>query len=367
MKGFPALAALLLVCFDLDAQTELVREHYFPAELEFRELAAVKNEQSTDDLSAVREFREPRLLAEAGFQNYRSRVYRTEPDGSLTIEVIRLRDAKAAYSLLTLLGGSVLSPGPPGDLVATEPSAVLFAQGRFLVRVLADRASDLPRRVAVSVANRIGVHEPAPHMVSRFPGRGLEPQSVRYFLGPESLGAYAYSGTVKRIELPPDVEVAQARYRIDGAEGTLALVGFPTSQLAQDYYERLFQARGSRAAWIDRPGLYLKRSGPLVGILEGSFAPPQADRILASVEFTYSIQWIYDKRQHGPRTVWGIPMGILGTVVRSLVFTGLLCVVSTLSGLLIAVTRVLMRRYAPGNPLDRPERTEIIRLKLNEN
>ena len=60
-------------------------------------------------------------------------------------------------------------------------------------------------------------------------------------------------------------------------------------------------------------------------------------------------------------------MGILGTVVRSLVFTGLLCVVSTLSGLLIAVTRVLMRRYAPGNPLDRPERTEIIRLKLNEN
>ena len=127
--------------------------------------------------------------------------------------------------------------------MATEPSAVLFAQGRFLVRVLADRASDLPRRVAVSVANRIGVHEPAPHLVSRFPGRGLEPQSVRYFLGPESLGAYAYSGTVKRIELPPDVEVAQARYRIDGAEGTLALVGFPTSQLAQDYYERLFQAR----------------------------------------------------------------------------------------------------------------------------
>ena len=58
MKGFPALAALVLVCFELDAQTELVREHYFPAELEFRELAVVKDEQSTDDLSAVRGFRE---------------------------------------------------------------------------------------------------------------------------------------------------------------------------------------------------------------------------------------------------------------------------------------------------------------------
>jgi hypothetical protein len=367
MKRFPALAALVLACFELDAQTELVREHYFPAELEFRELAAVKDEQSTDDLSAVRGFREPKLLGEAGFQNYRSRVYRTEPDGRLTIEVIRLRDAKASYSLLTLLRASGLSPGPPGDLVAAEPSGVLFAQGRFLVRVLADRASDLPRRVAVSVGNRIGVHEPAPPLVSRFPGLGLEPQSVRYFLGPGSLDAYAYSGTVKRIGLPPDVEVAQARYRIEGAEGTLALVGFPTSQLAQDYYERLFRERGAGEAWIDRSGLYLKRSGPLVGILEGGFVPPQAERLLTSVEFTYSIQWIYDKRHHGPRTVWGIPMGILGTVVRSLVFTSLLCVVSTLAGMLIALTRVLMRRYAPGNPLDRPERTELIRLKLNEN
>ena len=63
----------------------------------------------------------------------------------------------------------------------------------------------------------------------------------------------------------------------------------------------------------------------------------------------------------------GIPVGILGTVVRSLVLTGLLCGLSIIAGAGIATFRLLLRKYAPNNYLDRPERTEIIRLKIDEN
>ena len=347
------------------AQTQLVSEHYFPAEHEFRELAAVQSDSTSADPTRLG-VTESRLFAEAGFRLSQKRAYRLDPAGTLTIEVVGLRDAKAAYSVLTLLGGGVVVQGPPGDFRVATSNALLFCQSSYFVRIVSDPESDLPRRVAVSVGNRVGAHEKAPNLVTRFPGVGLLPGSIRYFLGPESRARYAYSETARRVELPPDVELAQARYTFAPTSGTLALVSFPTSMLAQDYYERVFE-HGGAERWVDKPGVYFKRSGPMIGILEGGFAPADAERVLGSVEFTYSVQWIYDKRKSGPRTVWGIPVGILGTVVRSLVFTGLLCVVSALTGMLIAVTRILMRRFAPGNVLDRPERTEIIRLKLNEN
>ena len=94
---------------------------------------------------------------------------------------------------------------------------------------------------------------------------------------------------------------------------------------------------------------------------------PTADQILEAVQYKYSIKWIYNRNNRGSGTVWGIPMGILGTVVRSLVLTALLCGASLLLGVAFALFRVFIRGYAPNNFLDRPERTEIIRLKIDEN
>jgi uncharacterized protein DUF6599 len=365
MRSVLAWILALVIPACARAQTQLVSEHYFPAEHEFRELTAVRSDFASADAARIG-VPESRLFAEAGFRRYQKRAYQVDPAGTLTVEVVGLRDAKAAYSLLTLLGDGQLGQGPPGDFRVATPKALLFCQSSFFVRIVSDQESDLVRRVGVSVGNRIGMRERAPNLVARFPALGLQSGSIRYFLGPESRARYAYSESARRIELPPDVELAQARYTLAQTSGTLALVSFPTSMLAQDYYERVFERAGGER-WVDKPGVYFKRSGPLIGVLEGGFAPVDAERVLGSVEFTYSVQWIYDKRNSGPRTVWGIPVGILGTVVRSLMFTGLLCVVSALTGLAIAVTRVLMRRFAPGNVLDRPERTEIIRLKLNEN
>jgi hypothetical protein len=113
--------------------------------------------------------------------------------------------------------------------------------------------------------------------------------------------------------------------------------------------------------------IYLKRAGPLVGILNGNFEPSGADKILGGIEFSYAVQWIYDRNNRRGEVVWGVPTSILGTVVRSIAFVAMLAGLSLLAGAALALFRVWLRTYAPHNYLDRPERTEMIRLKINEN
>jgi hypothetical protein len=161
-----------------------------------------------------------------------------------------------------------------------------------------------------------------------------------------------------------EVEIAQARYSVENQTGVLSLVGFPTSQLAEEYFDHMFSLAGSLAA--GGPRIYLKKTGPLLGLLEGNFDPRIADSILGSIEFQYSIKWIFDKNSHSTGGLWGVPRGIMGTVVRSIVLTGILCGISIVAGVSFAFFRIMLRGYAPNNFLDRPERTEMIRLRIDE-
>jgi hypothetical protein len=198
------------------------------------------------------------------------------------------------------------------------------------------------------------------------PPEGLQAASLRYFLGPEAYRAYGELPRSFQLVPTRDLEIAQARYEEAGNSGTLFLVGFPTNQVAQEYFDSL-SVPAPRSGTKTSVRTYAKRAGPMVAILEGTFEPEQADKILGSLEFQYSVRWIYDKNNRSSATVWGVPVGLLGTVVRSLVLVALLCLASILLGIGIAIFRVMLRTYAPGNPLDRPERTEVIRLKLHEN
>lgn len=52
--------------------------------------------------------------------------------------------------------------------------------------------SDLSKRVAVSVSNRIGNRSPAtPQLITHLPKTGYEASSLRYYLGPKSYHTYA--------------------------------------------------------------------------------------------------------------------------------------------------------------------------------
>ena len=103
--------------------------------------------------------------------------------------------------------------------------------------------------------------------------------------------------------------------------------------------------------------------GPLVAILEGVLDPYAADQILGSLKYEYYIRWIYDK-QNQTKIIWGVPTQILGTVVKSFLFVGLLSLVSIVIGVGFAFLRFGIRSRGSSDSSHEPDPNEIIQLRL---
>jgi len=345
-------------------QTQFIGTTNFPAEMEFSELREIKSDVVITEPSALSKIADGKLFVQAGFSKYLARTYGLPDKQALFIEDVTLKDSRAAYSLVSLLRKSDFLQGPPGIVYSTAGNSLLFAQNEHFVRLEdGSLANDLLKRVATSISNRIGPNnQSVPRLIEHLPNDGLEMRTLRYFLGPFSSPAFSPAIEGKTFKSETEVDVVQADYSFGTQHGTLSLINFPTIQLAEDFFDKSGGSENN-----DARNIYLKRAGPLVGILEGSFDRTYAASILKPVEYKYSIRWIYDKSNRSTGAVMGIPVGILGTVVRSIVLTILLCGVSIFAGAGIAAFRLLLRKYAPNNYLDRPERTEIIRLKIDEN
>jgi hypothetical protein len=355
-----ALAAIPAIAFEPIQHIEATN---FPAEHEFRDLAEIKSDITITKESELSTVTNGKVFAQAGFLRYLSRTYALAEGRSIVIEDLTLKDPRAAYSLITLLRQSDLMPGPPGDVYSLSDNTLLFARNGHFVRIENGSSSaDLSRRVAISISNRIGPGDLLqPALVAHFPAAGFESATLRYFLGPFATDAYAPVVSGKSLRSESEMDVAQADYIIGKQYGKLSIINFPTIQLAEDFFEN---AGGQES--VEGQCTYMKRAGPLLGILEGNFDRSNAAAILKPLQYRYSIRWIYDKNNRNAGSVMGIPVGILGTVVRSIVLTMLLCTASIFAGAGIAAFRLLLRKYAPNNYLDRPERTEIIRLKIDE-
>jgi hypothetical protein len=342
------------------AQVEFISDNYFPADLEFQELRKVASGETFEDPARLSKVDDGLLFSKVGFDKYSSRVYNAANSGSLTVEVVTLRDARAAYSALTLLRSGPIQNGPPGDFFTISPDGIGFSQAKEWVRIHGrGTAEGLPRRVAMSISNRIGPRQPKPpSLVAHLPKNGYDASSLHYYPGIQAYEAFPEPAGAKGLRLSSDAEIAQARYSLDDGSGTLSLLKFPTGPLAEGFFDEL----SSHGSAEKDSKVYTKRAGPIVGILEGRFDPPTADKILNSIQFSYSVRWIYEKPK--PKTVWGVPVVILGTVVKSLLFVVLLCGVSIVLGIGAAIIKFLTRAHASKNSPDHPERGEIIRLRM---
>jgi hypothetical protein len=361
MKFTIAFFLGLLVAFSAaKAQVELVSGNYFPAELEFQELQSISSETGFQDKAELSKIQDGRLVSDVGFDKYATRVYSAGDSGSLSIEILTLQDSRAAYSLLTLLGHTGIQEGLPGDFFTKLPDGLLFSHGRHWARIQGKRISeDLVRRVAISVSNRLGPKQSKPpSLVSHLPKTGFDASTLRYYPGTKAYKDYSGVFGGPRLRLSSDMEIAHARYSTNSVTGTLTLLSFPTAEIAEDYFAIL-----SAPGTSDRTGnkTYLKRAGPIVGILDGSYDPGSAKKLLDSIQFSYSIRWVYEKNQ--PKTVWGIPGGILRTVVRSFFLVAVLGVLSIIAGICIALFRVILRRRSNPSP-EEQDNNEMTRLKM---
>jgi hypothetical protein len=339
------------------AQVEMTSDNVFPADTEFPELHRSSNELFNDP-AGLSKLDDGRLFEDVGFERYAKRNYAIGDSGSLSIEVVLLRDFRAAYSLLTLLRNSSIQAGPPGVVFTMASDGIRFAKRKEWVRIQASGVQeDLIKRIAFSISNRLGQGgHSLPSLVSHLPKLGFDPSSLRYFPGMKSFETYSRKTGGALFKLNTDMEIVQARYSLENHTGDLSLLSFPTTQAAEECFEELTI---SKSVEKNDSTMYARRVGPLIALLEGSLDPSSADRILSTIKHSYSISWLKDNK---PAVVWGIPTSILRTVVKSFFFVGLLCVVSVIAGAGLAFFRFFLRRRASNNILDR--QSEITHLRL---
>jgi hypothetical protein len=363
MRSAKILAFVILVIaahsVPARSQIELIGQDPFPAAMEFKEISAIQAERSLKSPAELAKLEQGTVLIDTGLKRYAERLYTLSVPGSLAVEIMTFSDPREAYSALTLMARTAISSGPPGDFLAQQDDALLYSAGPCLIRLRAQANQELARRVALSIANRIGRKAPGlPPLVRHLPLANCDPASIRYFAAAQALAAVGTPVASVPLKMPAEIESVQARYSSQAGSGTITLLSFPTAQSADAFYN-------SGALYSSGPqtgSLFTRQTGPLIGILEGNFLPEDADKLLSSIKFEYSIKWIFDKNKNQGRIVWGVPVRILGTVVRSLIFTALLCLASILVGASMAAGRMYMRKR-----LGHGDSDAYIRLKLDEN
>jgi hypothetical protein len=355
---FPLLVvALLLPAATAAAQGEVVPDNYFPTDIEFAELHNT-SKITFKDPARLLKLNGGRLFEDVGFEKYERRSYSAGNSSSVSIEVISLKDSRAAYSLLTLFRESTLQNGPPGDAFTTTADGIRFAKNRKWVRIQASGIqADLLKRIADSMSDRIGRdRQTAPSLVSHLPKLGFEASSLRYFPGLKSFETYSRKEARIFQKLNVDMEIAQAHYSLENGTGNLSLLSFPTIQVAEECFTEL---TASKPAEKIANSMYAKNVGPMVALLKGSFDPSTADKILSSIRYSSSVRWIEENK---PAITWGVPAAVIGAVVKSLFFVMLLCGVSIVTGAGFALFRLRLRKHSAQNIIDR--QSEITQLRL---
>ena len=344
------------------SQVELVSGSYFPADLEFQELRTVTSDILIEDPAQIAKLPNGDLFSALGCSKYAKRIYRTAESSTLSIEIVTVADYRASFSLLTLANNSQIESGPPGDAFATTRDGIIFSQTRQWIRIQGAAAPEaLLRRIADSISNRIGLDRgETPALISHLPEAGLSRASLRYYPGADAFKSLSESTEKEFLQFGSDMEIAHVRYALENQTGDLYLLDFPTPQVAEEFFAQWPNLKSEPSA---EKLIYTKRVGPLVAILEGTFDPATADRILDPLKYEYSIRWIYDTKNQ-TRIIWGVPTQILGTVVKSLLFVAILCLLSVVAGAGFAFLRFGIHGRSRSGNSNEPDPGEITRLRL---
>ena len=318
-------------------------------------------QQAPDDANAApTDGAEQAALHEDGVTRTAAFSYKRDPGGeTVSLKAYQFGDATGAVAAFTYyrqpedrpvagvkLGTSAVQKGDR-VLVLNGPS-VLIAEFHGAPRVadLADVVSRLPK-----IGGTKGL---APLLPTMLPAKGLEPETLKYALGPQS---YKAMGGV----LPPEIigfdksaEAVTAKY---AGKGLLTLVLYPTPQIAGDHgreIEAEMNREGAAAGTVK-----LRREGPLVLMTSGSWPAAEAQSLVEGIHLRTEVTWNKD-----------IPPEFHAEVKKT---ASLLLTIAELSGVLMLATVIMGLFFGGGRALIRvllgkPAATEpeFLRIDLRE-
>lgn len=310
-------------------------------------------------------------LTEYGFTRYESAGY-TRDDGSLTLKAMQFADATGAYGAFTFYRRPNMSAADIGEGAAFDGKHILFWNGTVLVdatfsHITSMSAGEL-RDLITQLPKPIGNQGTLPTLPRYLPPQHLEPETVRYAIGPQS---YRMSGGVLPaglVDFGRSAEVVTAEYNALGGSGTLTVIDYPDSDIAveranaiQSYIASHGNARNPwtpALADSNAAALQFRRSGPLLAVTSGSFSTGAANELLQRVHYEAIVTMTHrHQRINDPKLVAQI-------IVDVALLVGIFVLIAVGLGVSLGAGRAAWRRSRNKTGLPEDEHSEFIRLNL---
>ena len=340
-----------------------------PADFAGWQLSGAARVSATPDAADARN---TDVLKEDGFAEFVAGSY-VRGGEKLSVRAIRFEDASGAYSAYTFYR----RPGMPrediGDGGAFDGTRVLFWKGTTVVDATFDHLTAMSaaelRDLAAGLPKPVGNTGTAPPLPGYLPEHSLDHQTTRYALGP--LGYERGGGLLPAalVDFNRGAEAITARYSIDGEDGTLTLISYPTPQVAADRERAIgaFLTAGNtpQASWpamlatSSPAALQTRRSGTLVAVTSGGLSANAAKKLLSEINYTADVTWNH-------------PQGYISEASKTArlmlgIFTlcGILGGAAILLGIFLGGGRALFRRMR-GKPVSSVTDDSFITLHLRE-
>jgi hypothetical protein len=269
--------------------------------------------------------------------------------GPVRVTLYEMFDPSAAYGLFTLdrnvnqIGFETLPIGTEGFRIGDR---IEFWQSKYVVKL--EGSSSATEDIARTISESIFGRSRRPPVSMMLPPANLVPLSDKYVVDASGIGR-ELNVDPQMLGFDDSVEVATARYRVDGKLAHLVLLLYPTQQLAKKYEDQW-------AANAPAGTAFRRRVGALLALVRGASDEAIAKAILDGVNYETQVTW------DQPRPDISLPDMIL-TIFT---FIGIALLFTVVIGLSFGGVRIFVKARYPDRIFDRPEDMEIIQLKLGQ-
>ncbi len=299
----------------------------------------------------------PALLKEYGFTDIESANYVRDDGRKLSIKAARFNDASGAYGAFTYYRMPQMIVEKIGDQGVSLNERVLFLRGNILVDAVFAKLSAMSAAELRELASNLPLPPSnaanAPNLPSYLPRQSLEPNSIKYVLGPIALSKLNAPLAPDLVDFAAGAEVVLGNYNSSGGEATLAVISYPTPQIAAEHLRRM-DAAHAQSPLLDR------RSGPIVAVATGPFSQSEAKSLLASVNYDADVTW--NENTHFTKRD-----NLANLLVNIIILCGIILGFALVAGLAFGGLRVLAKRMLPERGFARGSDMEFISLHLSQN
>lgn len=321
---------------------------------------AIENGDSPQSLPRI--LTDPTFLKECGFRTLWRQGFSRGPTTAASVAILEFGDTSGAYSLFSVQTDQQIRAEQIGDQSFSSPDGLWLWQANLVVHISNKNQLRKPHPTLMElgklVSKLIGQRAEVPNLVKQLPSHNRIPGSSRYFLGPKSFQRLDLPVHVANLGFDIGAEISSAEYQVSNKRARLLLISYPTPQMARRFYDKLQDSRQVLKSPSPTDRVYTKRTGPLLALLLHLDDDAAAKDILDSILYSASLTWDQVPPQEEVA-------GYLRTIVRGIMLTGALLLLTLGAGVAFGIIRLTVKRWVPIQIFDRPQDISIIQLQLN--